>query len=69
LHLQELVATCQEQIERCIDSRHNAAAAAAAASDDDDDDDASPGDDSRKRPRVLSTVVTPTDVRNISLDR
>jgi len=60
---QELLATCQGQIERCFEARRNAAAAAG----DDDDDDSSPSNDSRKR-RALTTVVTPTDVRDISLN-
>jgi len=60
--------TCQEQLERYIESRHNATAGASAGADDDDDDNGtSASRESRKR-RGLSTAVTPTDVRDISLD-
>jgi len=56
------LATCQEQLEQCIASRRAAAAAG------DDDDVMLPSNDSRKR-RSLATVITPTDVRDISLDQ
>jgi len=50
-------------MEQCIEWRRNAAPAAVATAGD---DDTLPSNDSRKR-RALSTVITPTDVRDISL--
>jgi len=61
---QELLVACQEQIEQCIKTRRIAAAADADVAND----DVLPSNDSIKR-RALSTVITPTDVRDISLDK